>query len=245
MANIIVTGASKGIGKAIALEFAHKGNHCLLLTAKSDYENLFDVGMTIKKNQKPDCCSIATIDIADVSKFNECEETVDRFVKHFGKIDYVINNAGIIRDRTLKNMSKLEWDDVIGTNLTGIFNMCKATLPHMNPNGCIVNITSIIGIKGAFGQVNYAASKAGVIGLTKALSKETARDHIRVNALACGYVDTQMTRNILPEIKENILNSIPLKRFAQPEEIAKTVRFICEDGTYMTGSIITVDGGLT
>lgn len=246
MANIVITGASRGIGEAIALDFARNEKNSILLIAKKDYNNLHSVAMVIKAMQYLDNChSIAYIDICDVSKFNECEQTINAFVKNNGKIDYLINNAGITRDKTLKNMSLKEWDDVINTNLRGIFNMCKVTLPHMNPNGCIVNITSIVGIKGAFGQTNYAASKAGVIGFTKALAKETAKDGIRVNAVACGYVDTDMTKNIPQDIKEKILDSIPMKRFARPEEIAKIVTFICKEGTYLTGSVIVVDGGLT
>jgi len=142
-------------------------------------------------------------------------------------------------------MSDEEWDDVIDTNLTGIFNVTKALLPYMNNNGMIINITSVIGIIGGFGQVNYAASKAGVIGFTKALAKELAPRNIRVNAVACGFVDTDMTSNIPESIKSKILERIPLGRFAEPKEIASFIYWLINNGSYVTGSIFTIDGGLT
>ena len=239
--NIVVTGASRGIGRAIALELASSNrNNNFLLTFNTNQSEVEKVRDNIwLSNNNPNIAQL------DVSNRDRAKEVVEWFVKRCGNIDILINNAGITRDRTLKNMTDEEWDSVINTNLTGIYNMTKAVLPFMNKDGCIINITSIIGIVGGFGQVNYAASKAGVIGFTKSLAKEVAKNGIRINAIACGYVDTDMTKNIPEEYKKKIIESIPLKRFACPEEIARTVRFICLEGSYITGSVIVVDGGLT
>ena len=245
--NVVITGASRGIGRAIAFEFSKGYNHLLLLS-KTNHKDLEVVKYSIEImgdiTDKYDGSKVE-INTLDVTDFKACNDEIQKFVYNFGQIDYLINNAGIVRDRTFKNMTVEEWDDVINTNLKGIFNMTKACLPYMKPNGCIINITSIIGIVGGFGQTNYSASKAGVIGFTKSLAKEVAKDGIRVNAIACGYTDTDMTKNIPDDIKKKIIKSIPLQRFARPEEIAKTVRFICEEGTYFTGSVISIDGGLT
>jgi 3-oxoacyl-[acyl-carrier protein] reductase len=234
MKSIFITGVSKGIGRAIALDFGKSGCHHFYISHK-DYDNMerFQSIKTILEQN----CNIVTGMYLDVTN----RIWLNKLVKNLN----IDNNAGIIQDHTLKNMNEDEWDNVINVNLTGMFNVTKAFLPFIQRGGCIINITSIKGIIGGFGQCNYAASKAGMIGFTKSLAKEVAKNDIRVNAIACGYIDTDITKTIPKEYMDKILESIPMKRMGTPEEIAKTVRFICENGTYCTGQTYIIDGGLT
>ena len=242
--NIFITGASRGIGRAIAEILGTHGFQrfdSFYISYKGNVEGINEVFKELMYYG-----NAVTIIKLDVKDRESIKKTVEVLAKSSDfKIDVLINNAGIVKDRTLKNMSDEEWDDVIDTNLTGIFNVTKALLPYMNNNGMIINITSVIGIIGGFGQVNYAASKAGVIGFTKALAKELAQRNIRVNAVACGFVDTDMTSNIPESIKSKILERIPLGRFAEPKEIASFIYWLINNGSYVTGSIFTIDGGLT
>jgi len=241
--NILITGASRGIGRAIAETLGQDGMtrmDTFFITCKSNIRALMEV-----YNELGYHGNNVVMYHLDVTDRLNVKNVVESFKKGNFRLDVLINNAGIVKDRTLKKMTDEEWDDVINTNLTGIHNVTKAFLPYMNDGGCIINITSIIGITGGFGQVNYAASKAGVIGFTKALAKELASKNIRVNAVACGFTNTDMTATIPPQIKEKILSTIPMKRFADPKEIASFVRWLIEHGTYCTGQVYIIDGGLT
>ena len=239
--NVFITGASRGIGKAIALEFAkYPYIGCtILITYNKNREKALQVKEEIEKLRVK--CIVQQLDISDRARVNE---VISLFTLSYGSFDVVINNAGITKDRTLKKMSDEEWDRVIAVNLTGVFNVTKAVLPYMNEGGCIINITSVVGIMGAFGQTNYAASKAGVIAFTKSLAKELARKKIRVNCVAAGFVKTDMTANIPEKYRKQIEEKILLKRFAEPEEIAKFVYWLAVDGTYCTNQVYVVDGGL-
>ena len=165
-------------------------------------------------------------------------------VKKFGGLDIVVNNAGILRDRSFKKMSDTEWSDVIDTNLTGVFNVCKAAIGSLNEGGAIINVASLSAVTGFFGQANYASAKAGVITLTKVLSKELARQNIRVNAVAPGVVDTEMGKSIPEENRKAMLTMVPLGRFAEPSEIGDVVLFLASDmSSYVTGQTIHINGG--
>lgn len=185
---------------------------------------------------------------ADSAKFEDAQKVVEETLKNFGKIDILINNAGITKDNLLLRMTEDEWDDVIDTNLKGVFNFTKAVIKHMisQRSGKIINIASVVGLIGNPGQANYAASKAGIIGFTKALAKEVASRNIQVNVVAPGYVETEMTEKLNEEQKKRLFELIPARRIAKPEEIAYVVKFLASpESDYITGQVIVVDGGLT
>ena len=183
---------------------------------------------------------------ADVSKFEECAAMVEAVKKKFGSIDILVNNAGAISDRSLKNMTKEQWDLVVKINLDGVFNVTKNALPIIKDNGRIINISSIVGISGNHGQTNYAASKAGIIGFTKSLAKELGKQGITVNAVAPGFVETLMTKDVPFIRKKIIMAMIPLGRAGKPEEVANLVAFLAsEKAGYITGEVIRIDGGLS
>jgi 3-oxoacyl-[acyl-carrier protein] reductase len=235
----LITGSSTGIGKATALEFA-KNKVNVIINYYSNEKEAQDVVNEIRKY------GVESIAIrADVSNFEDVKKMVDVVQKKFGKIDILVNNAGIIKDRTLKNMTLNEWHSVINTNLGGVFNVTKALLPLINDNGRIISISSIIGIYGNFGQCNYAASKAGIIGFTKSLAREVGKKKITVNAVAPGFVKTSITKDI-PFIRRKMMNYMTtLKEEAEPEDIANVVVFLASDkARYITGTVINVDGGL-
>lgn len=237
----IITGGSRGIGRAIAKVLASAGCS-VVITYKSSSQQAQELIDEISKVSK----SMAIQ--ADSSKFEDAQRVVDEVLKNFGKIDILVNNAGITKDNLLLRMSENEWDDVIETNLKGVFNFTKAVIKHMisQRSGKIINIASVVGLIGNPGQANYAASKAGIIGFTKALAKEVASRNIQVNVVAPGYVETEMTEKLSEEQKRKLLEMIPVKRVAKPEEIAYVVKFLASpESDYITGQVIVVDGGLT
>lgn len=234
---VIVTGGAKGIGKAIAVRFAKEGANIVLnyrSTSPEAVKNEIEA-MGVK------CLTVQ----ADVSKFDEAQKLVDAAVAEFGGVDVLVNNAGITRDTLLMRMSEEDFDAVINTNLKGCFNMMKAVNKIMmkQRSGAIINMSSVIGLAGNIGQVNYAASKAGVLGMTYSVAKELASRNITCNAIAPGMIATDMTEVLSDKTKEQILSNIPLKRFGQPEEIAETALFLAK-AKYITGQVITVDGGM-
>jgi len=235
---ILITGSSQGIGKVIALKCASLGARIVLNDIAPQEENLKKTKQEIEDNG-----GSAQYCLADVSKLSE----VEKMINEIGRIDVVVNNAGICMDKTLIKMSEEEWKRVIDINLGGVFNVSKACLPSIVENhGSIINISSIVGIRGNFGQANYAASKAGIIGFTKSLSKEVGRFNVRVNAIAPGFIETKMAEIIPEEIKNNIKRLTSLQRFGKPEEIADVVVFLASDNaSFITGTVINVDGGLS
>jgi len=236
----LVTGASRGIGKAIALALAKEGADVIVNYASNEKK----AGEVVDKIKKMNSKAIALK--ADVSNYEEVRRMVDTTKKVFSKVDILVNNAGIVRDRSLKKMSVEEWDTVIATNLTGIFNVTRLTLPLIGKGGRIINISSVIGQNGNFGQCNYAASKAGIIGFSKSLAKELGKNKITVNVVAPGFIKTDITKDI-PFFKRKILKYIiPLKEEGNPEDIADVTVFLAsEKSRYMTGSVVNVDGGLS
>jgi 3-oxoacyl-[acyl-carrier protein] reductase len=235
----LITGASRGIGEAIAIEFA-KNNADVIINYYNNLEEAQKVANKIKR-YNINCMLVK----ADVSNFDEVKRMTESIQRKFKKVDILVNNAGIIRDKTLKNMSLNEWHEVINTNLNGVFYVTKSILPLIQEGGRIISISSIVGQYGNFGQCNYAAAKAGIIGFTKSLAKELGKKKITVNAIAPGFVKTNITKDI-PFLKKKIINYMtPLKEDAEPEDIANVVVFLAsEKSRYITGSVINVDGGL-
>jgi len=235
----LVTGASRGIGKSIAIELAKNGAK-IVINYRSNQQEAENVVKEIEKNSG-EAISIKS----DVSDYESVCKMIDQIKNKFGRVDILVNNAGIVKDKTLKNMSLEEWSEVINTNLNSVFYVTKSVLPLMNEGGRIINISSIIAQYGNFGQCNYAAAKAGIIGFSKSLAKELGKKKITVNAVCPGFVKTDITKDI-PFIKKKILNyMIPLKEEGNPEDIANTVVFLASDKSrYITGSVINIDGGL-
>ena len=235
-----VTGASRGIGRAIAELFAHNG--IKVVCGSRSIENLNSVVDGIKS--KGGEAKAVTI---DVSKFEEMEEGVRQGAKDYGTIHIFVNNAAIIRDKLIVRMGANDWDELMAVNLRGCFNGIKAITPLMIKNryGRIINITSLIGLTGNAGQANYAASKAGVIGLTKSAARELASRNITVNAVAPGYIETVLTAHLSDKVKEELISQIPLKRIGVPEDVAHLVLFLASDeAEYITGQTVSVNGGL-
>jgi acetoacetyl-CoA reductase len=236
----LVTGGSRGIGRAIALELGRCGASVA-------------VGFVSNKDAAEQVAAeIATLGATafafgcDVQDAAAIETAVANVVERFGKIDALVNNAGITRDRSLAKMSFEEWNAVIQTNLTSVFQMTSQVLPHMVAAGYgrIVNISSVIGLHGNFGQANYAAAKAGIVGFTKAAALELARKGVTVNAIAPGFIETGMIAAMPEEVRARILTRIPMGRFGRPEEIAQAAAFLISSGDYITGQVIAIDGGM-
>ena len=236
----IVTGASKGIGFEIAKNFANAGSHVVCVSrTESSLKNVANLILDAGGS-----ASVFPCDVSDLSNF---KSLVENTIVNYGSIDILVNNAGITRDALIMRMSEESWDKVIEVNLKGAFNGIKSVSRQMmkQRSGKIINITSIVGLTGNVGQANYAASKAGLIGLSKSASKELASRGINVNCIAPGYINTEMTDQLSAKVKENFNKQIPLGRIGKPEEIASTALFLAsEHASYITGQTITVDGGM-
>ena len=236
----IVTGAGRGIGRAIARELAQTGANIVI-----NYVTSRDAANSLAEEVK-EIGPKALVVHTDITHYDQVTKMVKQTMDTFGKIDILVNNAGITRDKTLKNMSKQHWDDVIHVNLSGLFNCTQQVLPFMLERkfGRIVNISSFVGLAGNVGQSNYATTKAGIIGFTKSVALEVSRHGITVNAVCPGFTETDMLMEVPENIRQRILEKIPMGRFGQPEEIASCVRFIVTEGDYMTAQAISINGGV-
>ena len=236
----IVTGAGRGIGREISLVFAREGAS-VVVSDIDDKTASYTVGEINVLGGR------AIAAAGDVSNFNDAKGIVDKTVETFSGVDILVNNAGITRDGLIMRMSEEDWDKVINVNLKGTFNMIKAVSRGMLKNryGKIISLASVVGIMGNPGQSNYSASKAGIIGLTRTAAKEFASRNICVNAVAPGYIETDMTKVLPPEVKDAFLNSIPLKRAGTSQDVANVVLFLASsESDYITGQVIQVDGGM-
>ena len=237
----LITGATRGIGKQIAITLAKQGYNIALNYRKENKE---------LENTKKEIEEIGVQVIAvkgDVANFEECENFVKQVIERFGQIDVLVNNAGITKDMLLMRMKKEDFEQVIDTNLVGTFNVTKNVVPYMMKarSGRIINISSVVGISGNAGQTNYSASKAGIIGFTKSLAKEIASRNILVNAVAPGFIETNMTDVLKDDVKQEIAKNIPLKRMGTTQDVANVVKFLAsDDSSYITGQVINVDGGM-
>lgn len=237
----VVTGASRGIGRAIALELAKEGANVVVNYSGSKEKAEEVVEEILKMGQK----AIAVQ--ANVADNESVQNLMKTALDEFGSIDILVNNAGITRDNLLMRMKEDEWDDVIETNLKGVFLCTKAVTRQMmkQRSGRIINIASVVGVTGNAGQANYTAAKAGVIGLTKTTARELASRNILVNAVAPGFITTEMTDALPEEVKNTMLSQIPLSKFGKPEHVAKAVVFLAsDDAEYITGQVLHVDGGI-
>ena len=237
----LITGATRGIGKQIAITLAKQGYN-IALNYRKENEEL--------ENTKKEIEEIGVQVLAvkgDVANFEECENFVKQVIERFGQIDVLVNNAGITKDMLLMRMKKEDFEQVINTNLVGTFNVTKNVVPYMMKarSGRIINISSVVGISGNAGQTNYSASKAGIIGFTKSLAKEIASRNILVNAVAPGFIETNMTDVLKDDVKQEIAKNIPLKRMGTAQDVANVVKFLAsDDSSYITGQVINVDGGM-
>ena len=237
----LITGATRGIGKQIAITLAKQGYN-IALNYRKENEEL--------ENTKKEIEEIGVQVLAvkgDVANFEECENFVKQVIERFGQIDVLVNNAGITKDMLLMRMKKEDFEQVIDTNLVGTFNVTKNVVLYMMKarSGRIINISSVVGISGDAGQTNYSASKAGIIGFTKSLAKEIASRNILVNAVAPGFIETNMTDVLKDDVKQEIAKNIPLKRMGTTQDVANVVKFLAsDDSSYITGQVINVDGGM-
>ena len=237
----VVTGGSRGIGLAIATKLAQGGANIAILYVGDESEGIKAKEELLQYGTKVEQY------FCDVSDFEASQKVVEQVIEEFGGIDFLINNAGITRDKLILNMDEKDFDAVIGVNLKGTFNMIKHTYKHFMKKrfGRIVSTSSIVGLNGNAGQANYSASKAGIIGLTKSVAKELAGRGVTANAVAPGYIGTDMTNVLSDKVKDAMKAQIPAKRIGTPEDVANVVAFLCSnEASYVTGEVIRVDGGL-
>ena len=236
----LVTGGAQGIGKAVALMLAHHGADVIVADV-----NLEKAQETAKEVEATGRGAMAVK--VDITRLNDVEQMVESAIARFGKVDILINNAGIARDKLILRMTEEDWDAVLDVNLKGTFHCTKTVIKHMSKqrSGKIVNIASVVGEMGNAGQANYSASKAGVIGLTKTVAREFAQRGINVNAIAPGYIQTPMTDVLPDKAKEELKRLIPMERLGQPEDVAHAVLFlVSEASSYITGQVLNVNGGI-
>lgn len=236
-----ITGATRGIGRQIAITLAKEGFD-IVINYRKENEDLIETKKLVE-SQNVKCFTVQ----GDVSSFEDSERMVKDIIEEFNHIDILVNNAGITKDMLLMRMKKEDFESVIGVNLVGTFNITKNVIPYMmkNRSGRIINVSSVVGISGNAGQTNYSASKAGIIGFTKSLAKEVGSRNILVNAVAPGFIETQMTDVLKEEVKEEISKTIPLKRMGTIEDVANVVKFLAsKDSSYITGQVINIDGGM-
>lgn len=238
----IVTGGTSGIGKEIAKVFASQGADVIIFGTNSQRAE-----QTIQELKQSYPSQSFSYELVDVSKIAEVEKALSHILEKWPSVDILVNNAGITKDNLLVRMKEEEWDQVINVNLKSVYNTCRVLARSMMKakTGTIINITSVIGLTGNAGQVNYAASKSGMIGFTKSLAKELARKEVRVNCIAPGYIDTPMTRELPEKVKHDILGAIPMSRMGNAQEIANAALFFASDlSKYVTGQTLAVDGGM-
>jgi 3-oxoacyl-[acyl-carrier protein] reductase len=238
---VLVTGGTRGIGESIVKKFAYLEANVVInyVSSKEKADNL----VNMIKEQNGNSIAIQ----GDISKFEESKNIIEEAIKAFGKIDILINNSGITKDNLMLRMTESDFDRVIDVNLKGTWNMCKNITRHFlkNKSGSIINITSVVGLIGNPGQANYVASKAGIIGLTKSLAKEFGSRNITVNAIAPGFIETDLTNELPEEVKQTYLKQIPLNRFGRTEDVANACAFLAsEEANYITGQVISVNGGM-
>jgi len=237
----LITGASRGIGKAIALKFAREGAHIAFTDLKYDEsaqqleKEIQSLGVKAKGYA------------SDASSFEDTEKTIDAIANDFGRIDILVNNAGITRDNLLMRMSEFDWDLVMKINLKSVFNLTKAVQKYMIKQrfGSIINMSSVVGVHGNAGQANYSASKAGMIGFTKSIAQELGSRNIRCNAIAPGFIETEMTHGLTDEIRESWVKQIPLRRTGNPDDVSNIALFFASDlSSYVSGQVLSCDGGM-
>ena len=237
----LITGGTRGIGKEIAYTLAEE-NYDIIINYRTENEELMKLKKEIE--QKRVRCLLLK---GDVSNFEDCKKLVEEAINRMNHIDVLVNNAGITKDMLLMRMKPEDFNEVINVNLIGTFNMTKNVINYMmkKRKGSIINVSSVVGISGNAGQTNYAASKAGIIGFTKSLAKEVASRNILVNAIAPGFIQTDMTNILKENVKDEIAKTIPLKRMGTAKDVANVVKFlVSEDSSYITGQVIQVDGGM-
>jgi 3-oxoacyl-[acyl-carrier protein] reductase len=237
----LITGASRGIGRTIAMKFAIEGASIAITNVAEDEEflNTIEEIKAHKVNVKGY--------VSNAADFADSQRVIDEIVRDFGRIDILVNNAGITRDNLLMRMTEEQWDLVIGVNLKSVFNLTKAVLQTMvrQKNGSIINMSSVVGVSGNAGQSNYSASKAGMIGFTKSIAKEVGSRNIRCNAIAPGFIITEMTEKLPPDVKTEWIGKIPLRRGGTPEDVANTALYLASDlSSYVSGQTIHVCGGM-